>query len=198
VHLIVGLGNPGRQYEATRHNAGFVALDALAERNGIIIQKRRFISELGRGRVKNADVLMAKPQTFMNLSGRAVRQIVDFYKLAVDHLLVLHDDMDLALGRIKVAAKGGAGGHKGVASILEYLGEDAFPRIKIGVGRPGEGGDATGYVLGRFAPEEIEILKLVLMRVAEAAEMIISRGSAEAQALYNRRDFRVNEEEVKI
>ena len=163
MHLIVGLGNPGRQYTETRHNIGFAVLDALAARNGIIIQKKKFISLLGRGCVKKTDVLLAKPQTFMNLSGRAVRQIVDFYKLTLDRLLVLHDDMDLAFGRIKVTARGGAGGHKGVASLMEYLGDDAFPRIKIGVGRPGQGREATGYVLGRFAPEDVEPLKFILM-----------------------------------
>ena len=145
--LLVGLGNPGKKYEGTRHNIGFAVLDFLAGRHGFTLNQTRFSSRVGRGRIKGTDVLFARPQTFMNLSGQAVRQIIEYLDLSLDDLLVLHDDLDVELGRIKVAARGGSGGHKGVASIIESLGQDEFARIKVGVGRPAKANDlvTTNY-----------------------------------------------------
>ena len=187
MRLLVGLGNPGEKYRATRHNVGFEALDLLAGRHDLDINRGKFSSLTVRGRINGQDVLLAKPQTFMNLSGGPVRRMMDYYRIDLDGLLVLHDDLDVELGRLKVAARGGSGGHKGVASIIESLGESEFARIKIGIGRPHPGESGESYVLGQFAAEEVNVFETVLVSVAEAAEVFITRGVAESQALFNRR-----------
>ncbi len=194
MRLLVGLGNPGRQYEKTRHNVGFSALNTLAERNAIQIERKRFSSLIGRGRIKGVDVLLAMPQTFMNLSGEAVRPIFDYFKINLEALLVLHDEMDVEFGRIKIATRGGAGGHKGVASIIGHLGTNEFARMKIGVGRPGNERPAESYVLGRFNDSEKESVNQVLENAAEAAEIFVVQGVAEAPAQYNRRNIMMKEE----
>ena len=189
MHLIVGLGNPGGSYAGTRHNAGFMALDVLAGRHGLDVGRRRFSSLVGSGRIAEKKVILAKPQEYMNLSGEAVRLIVDYYNVSPVNLVVLHDDLDVAFGRIKVAARGGAGGHKGVASIIRHLGVKDFTRVKIGLGRPPEGWETENYVLGRFNETELGAIQDVLVCAAEAAEVTVAHGAAEAQALFNRRDL---------
>ena len=196
MRLLVGLGNPGGTYNGTRHNIGFAALEVLAGRHGIEIGKKKFTSLIGRGRVGAADVMLVRPQTYMNLSGRAVRAILDYYRLDRSDLLVLHDDMDVAVGRVKFSARGGPGGHKGVASIIDLLGGPEFGRLKIGVGRPGRDQKGEDFVLSRFSPEEKEIMVQVLDHAAEAAEVFVLKGLAEAQARYNRRDLAKLKEEV--
>ena len=187
MHLLVGLGNPGSQYEGTRHNVGFMALDRLVVRHGLGAGQEKFQSLLYRGRIGGIAVILAKPRTYMNLSGEAVGRIVDYYGVPVAKILVLHDDMDIEVGRLKVAARGGAGGHKGVSSIIQRLGEDAFARIKIGVGRPPAGWTAENWVLGRFTDEETKTVESVLDSAGAAAELFISDGAAEAQTRYNRK-----------
>ena len=189
MRLLIGLGNPGQKYVGTRHNVGFAALDFLAGKHGLAIQQNKFSSLLVRGRLSKVDCLLAKPQTFMNLSGMAVRQIVNFFRIDLSDLLVLHDDMDIELGRSKVTARGGPGGHKGVASIIEHLGSSDFARIKIGVGRPESGLSAESYVLGRFGPGETDLVEKMLVSAAEAAEVFVTEGVSKAQALYNRKDI---------
>ena len=186
--MLIGLGNPGQKYVGTRHNVGFAALDFLAGKYGLTIRQNRFSSLLARGRLGNVECLLAKPQTFMNLSGVSVQQIVNFFRIDLDDLLVLHDDMDIELGRVKVTARGGPGGHKGVASIIEHLGRSDFGRVKIGVGRPGPVLSAESYVLGRFGTEESALVEKMLASAAEAAEVFLTGGVAKAQALYNRKD----------
>lgn len=187
MRLLIGLGNPGQKYVGTRHNVGFAALDYLSGKYGLTIQQNRFSSLLARGRLGTVDCLLAKPQTFMNLSGLAVQQIVNFFRIELGDLLVLHDDMDIEPGRSKVTARGGPGGHKGVASIIEHLGSSDFARIKIGIGRPESGLSAESYVLGRFSAEENDLIEKMLASAAEAAEVFLTGGVAKAQALYNRK-----------
>jgi len=188
VLLVVGLGNPGPEYARTRHNVGFSALDRLAGDNGITLDQTRFSSRVGRGRILGADVLLVQPRTFMNLSGRAVRAVMDYLKIGLPDLLVLHDDMDIEPGRIKVAARGGSAGHKGVASIIETLGTDRFGRVKIGIGRPEPGRPAEPWVLGRFDPEEEPVIEKAIGEAAAAAEAFVSKGLAAAQEIFNRKD----------
>lgn len=194
MRLLAGLGNPGTKYQGTRHNIGFTALDRLARRHGIALSQQRFSSVMGSGRVAGAKVLLIQPQTYMNLSGQAVRRVFDYFKLSLDDLLVLHDDMDVELGRIKIVVRGGPGGHKGVASIIEALGTDEFARIKIGVGRPGAGQKSEDYVLSQFSPGEEDVMRRIVEKVVEAAEIFFSEGGAEVQARFNRKNLRVKEE----
>lgn len=197
MRLLVGLGNPGPKYADTRHNAGFMALDLLARRHAINISQQRFLSLIGSGLMAGEKVLLAQPQTFMNLSGLTVSRIMNYFRLDLDQLIVLHDDLDIELGRIKVAAGGGAGGHKGVASIIESLGESKFARIKIGIGRAPQGQSGEDYVLSLFAPEEMELVREALEKAASAAEVWVSEGAAKAQVLFNRKERNVKEE-VKV
>lgn len=193
MRLLVGLGNPGSQYAGTRHNVGFAALETLGRRHDVDINRKRFSSLVGRGRIGGVDVLMIQPQSYMNLSGGPVRRFMDFYKGSPEDVLVLHDDMDVEIGRLKVSARGGAGGHKGIASIIEHLGTSEFARIKIGVGRPPSGRAAESYVLGRFDSTETPCIERVLVSAASAAELFISSGVAETQARYNRRDLNLKD-----
>lgn len=189
MYLLVGLGNPGVQYEGTRHNAGFMAVDLLARQNNIDVGRSRFGSLLGKGRIAGKECQLAKPQLYMNLSGDPVQRIADYFSIAPDRILVLHDDLDVEMGRIKIAAGGGAGGHKGVASIIGSLGCGDFARVKIGVGRPPLEWTAESYVLSRFGPQELELIEKELHWAAEAAEVFVTNGVAAAQARFNRKDL---------
>ncbi len=183
--LIVGLGNPGRQYEGTRHNVGFRVLDLLASS-----ERTSFHNEpkwqCHVTKLPGSGTLLAKPQTFMNLSGRAVRQIMAFHKWTTDHLLVVYDDAALDLGTLRFREKGSAGGHNGVSSIIEHLGSEAFARLKIGIGGspPGE---MTGHVLGRFHPDELGLLENTLATARDAVQFALSQGVARAANLYHTR-----------
>ena len=189
MYLVVGLGNPGVRYEGSRHNAGFMAVDLVARRNNVEINRSRFGSLFGKGRVVKTECLLAKPQSYMNLSGDPVRRIVDYYSISPERILVFHDDLDVEVGRIKIAAGGGAGGHKGVASIIESLGHGDFARVKIGVGRPPREWTAESYVLGRFGEQELELIDKELKGAAQAAEVFITDGVSAAQARFNRKDL---------
>ena len=189
MYLVVGLGNPGVRYEGTRHNAGFMAVDLLARQNSIDVGRSRFGSLLGKGRIAGIECQLAKPQLYMNLSGDPVQRIADYFSIAPDRILVLHDDLDVEVGRIKVAAGGGAGGHKGVASIMGSLGHGDFARVKIGVGRPPREWTAESYVLSRFGERELELIEKELHWAAEAAEVFVTNGVAAAQARFNRKDL---------
>ena len=199
MRLVVGLGNPGQKYLGTRHNLGFRAVKLLSERQGISLNQKRFLSLFGKGRIKGEKVFLLLPQTYMNLSGRAVRQIVDYFNLAVSDVLVLYDDMDVEAGRIKIAARGRAGGHKGVLSIIEHLKTKEFNRIKIGIGRSDPRMSGESYVLSRFGPEEEKIIQKSVDSAIDAAEVVIGQGLAEAQALFNRKVLYTNsKEEVEV
>lgn len=183
ISLVIGLGNPGRQYEGTRHNVGFMLLDKIAEAEGVVFKTEpRFqahIAKLGDG------TLLMKPQTFMNLSGRSVRQLMSFYKWDADRALVVYDDFSLPLGHLRFREKGSAGGHNGIRSIIENLGGDAFPRLKMGIGAAAGGAGMTGHVLGMFAPDEREILENMLASAREAVQLSRSQGVALASNKFN-------------
>ncbi|MEM1084347.1 MAG: aminoacyl-tRNA hydrolase [Verrucomicrobiota bacterium] len=180
--LIVGLGNPGRQYEGTRHNVGFMILDRLASAGGADFESR---PKWQAHAAKLADgTLLLKPQTFMNLSGRSVRQVAAFHKWPPEQVLVVYDDSALPLGRLRFRQKGSAGGHNGIKSLIEHLGTDAFPRLKVGIGEPPPG-SMTGHVLGRFREEERGVLENTLASAVEAVQLALSQGFAEAANAYN-------------
>lgn len=183
IPLIVGLGNPGRQYEGTRHNAGFMVLDRLALLAGAPFEsKPKWQSHIAR--LPGSGTLLVKPQCFMNLSGRPVRQIASFHKLAPENVLVVYDDAALPLGKLRFREKGSAAGHNGIRSLIEHFGSDRFPRLKVGIGGA-DPGNMTGHVLGNFSEEERELLENTLARAVEAVQLAHSQGVAAAANLYN-------------
>jgi len=188
VHLIVGLGNPGRTYAGTRHNVGFDVVDILAGRFNAVWEPAPRGFEALAGRVRNPDILLAKPLTFMNLSGAAVVGLAQFYKIELSALLVIVDDVNLELGRLRARAAGSAGGHNGLKSIIGALGSDAFARIRIGVGGGEPRRDLSGHVLGRFALEERTIIAEAVGRSADAAELFIADGIAPVMNRFNRKE----------
>ncbi|MBS6601135.1 MAG: aminoacyl-tRNA hydrolase [Clostridium sp.] len=181
--LIVGLGNPGREYENTRHNIGFAAIDIIAEKYNIDVNRTKFKGEYGEGFINGNKVILLKPYTFMNLSGESVREAIDFYKLTEEEVLIIYDDISLEVGRLRIREKGSAGGHNGIKSIINHMGTDVFTRIKIGVGAPK--GDLVNHVLGKFSKEEVNILKQTLDVVAKATEDIIANGAKDAMNKFN-------------
>lgn len=185
-YLVVGLGNPGLQYEKTRHNVGFRAIDALAREAGVKIDRAKFQALTCLCTVGGLRALLVKPQTFMNNSGLAVRQAADYYKLPPERVLVLFDDVDLDVGRLRVRRDGSAGGHNGVKSIISCLGSQAFPRVKIGVGaKPHPDYDLADWVLSRFSARELERLDPAIERAANAVQVILREGLERASSLYN-------------
>jgi len=185
--LIVGLGNPGRIYVNNRHNAGFKCLDFLAHRYSIRLSKRRARAKIGSGEIAGLNVILAKPQTFVNLSGQAVAQLVRHFAVPLSDLIVVYDDLDLPLGVIRIRGQGGSGGHKGMASIITLLGSQEFPRIRVGI-NPGQnivGLKTPDYVLSDFAPEEKTILKDVYVKVADAIYCLLSEGIEAAMNRFN-------------
>lgn len=185
LRLVVGLGNPGPQYVATRHNIGFRVLDRIAQEFAIPVERHKFEAAFGRGRVGPVDVVLAKPQSFMNRSGPPVRQLSDFYKISNQDILVIHDDIDLAFGRIKIKEKGGHGGHNGIRSVIDAFGSGAFTRLRLGIGRSGTGQDAAAYVLDRFGPEETSMLPEVIQRARDAVVTILVHGTKVGMNRFN-------------
>lgn len=181
--LIVGLGNPGSQYEDTRHNMGFKIVDNIAKEYNIEINRQKFKGMCGEGFINGEKVILLKPTTYMNLSGESVREVVDFYKLSNDDVLVIYDDISLDVGRLRIREKGSAGGHNGIKSIIAHLGTDIFPRIKVGVGQPNV--DLVNYVLGKFTKEEMEVLNESIDASTKAAKEIISNDVKTAMNIYN-------------
>ena len=183
--LLVCLGNPGDKYENTRHNVGFMVADEIGERQNAPIQKLKFKALTNLFTVSGQKVLVMKPITYMNLSGEAVRQAVDFYKIQPDHVLVVSDDTALALGRLRIRKGGSAGGHNGIKNIIAHLGTQDFPRIKIGTGAPGEGGDMIDWVIGVPSQAERKVLVESFRRAIDAAECIIEHGCQKAMNDFN-------------
>lgn len=183
--LIAGLGNPGRSYARHRHNIGFLVLDALAGRHGIAIRRRSFGSLIGNGVIGDEAALLAKPQTFMNLSGDSIAPLLGYYRLSPENLVVVHDDIDLNFGQLKITRGAGHGGHNGVSSVIEALGDKDFFRVRVGVGRPPEGTDGADYVLSPFEDAEIGEVGKMIERSADAIEMLIEEGLEAAQQKYH-------------
>ncbi|SNB48053.1 aminoacyl-tRNA hydrolase [Geobacter sp. DSM 9736] len=188
--LIVGLGNPGTKYLWTRHNAGFMVLDRLAQEAGIQVTRKSFSGMFGEGDYRGNRLLLLKPQTFMNLSGRSVQEAMQFYKLSPSDLLVIHDELDIPFGKIKLKEGGGHGGHNGLRSLQQHLGGRQFARVRVGIGRP-EDGDAADYVLSPFRKEELSSLPRLLDGVVELLEMVLAEGLPKAMSLFNNRDLLV-------
>ena len=152
--LIVGLGNIGPEFHRTRHNVGFMTLDALADKYNIDVREKAFKGLIGKGVIEGNKVILVKPQTYMNLSGESVRALMDYYKLTTDEIVIIYDDISMPVGQVRIRPKGSAGGHNGIKSIIAHLGTQEFPRIKIGVGAKPENGDLVKHVLGRFSKED--------------------------------------------
>ncbi|MFQ5585721.1 MAG: aminoacyl-tRNA hydrolase [Thermodesulfobacteriota bacterium] len=187
MRLIVGLGNPGDRYASTRHNIGFMVVDRIALTYDIPVDRKGFQSLHGKGILGASRLILMKPQTFMNRSGEAVREVAAYFRISPCDILVIYDDVDLPFGRLRIRAGGGSGGHRGMRSIISTLGTDQFPRVRIGIGRP-EGDDVSGYVLSTFTGDEREVLDKVVGRVADAVEIICVRGIGEAMDRFNERN----------
>lgn len=184
--VIVGLGNPGREYERTRHNAGFMAIDILAEKLAARVDQADFHALVGDARYAGEKVLLVKPHTYMNVSGLSVGEIVRYYRIdPAEDLMVLYDDMDFPPGVVRLKVQGSAGGHNGIKSIIESLGTEKFGRVRIGIGRPPKGAPIVPYVLGAFSREEEPRVRRGLETAAEAALYAVERGFAEAMTRYN-------------
>ena len=190
MYLIVGLGNPGREYEHTRHNAGFDAIDVLAGKLGADVKEKKHKGLCGKGMIAGEKVILLKPQTFMNLSGESVRAAADFYKIDAEHMIVLYDDIDLDVGKLRVRAKGSAGGHNGIKNIIAHLGTQEFQRIRIGVGEKPKEYDLADYVLGRFSAEDRKLVEEAFANAADAVRLMVQGKTDEAMNLYNRKERR--------
>lgn len=186
MYMIAGLGNPGEKYRHSRHNAGFDTIDRLADQYGICLREMKFEALYGKGLIEGRQVLLVKPTTYMNDSGRSLQQFVRFYQLdPLEDMLVISDDVTLDCGVIRVRKQGSAGGHNGLKSIIACLGTDRFPRVRVGVGKVPTGGDMIAHVLGRIRPEERENMALGEEHAAEAAVMVMEGKIAEAMNRYN-------------
>ena len=184
--LVVGLGNPGGEYENTRHNAGFAVADELARRGGFAIQRVKFKALTAAAQVGGQGVLVMKPTTYMNLSGEAVGEAARFYKLTPDRVLVISDDVDLPLGKLRLRAGGSAGGHNGLKSIIQHLGTDRFPRLKVGVGgKPHPDYDLADWVLGKLTGEDKKVMDETVKRAADAVECFLKDGPQKAMSRFN-------------
>ena len=183
--LVVGLGNPGQKYANTRHNMGFLTVDLLAEEAGVQLNKVKFKSAYNILRFAGTRCLVMKPQTYMNLSGEAVREAAQFYKIPPERILVIYDDVSLPVGKLRVRPSGSAGGHNGIKNIIAHLGTQDFPRVKIGTGAPGEGGDMIDWVIGEPSQADRKILLETFHRAIEAAACIIEHGCQKAMNDFN-------------
>jgi len=183
--LIVGLGNPGLAYRHNRHNVGFMVADALADKLEIPLKRVKFKAQIGNGKLEDIPIIIAKPLTFMNKSGEAVAPLVRYFKVPLERLLVIHDDMDLPLGTLRMRPSGGSAGHNGMLSIFDKLGTNAIPRLRVGIGRPPGRMDPADYVLQDFPKSDEELLKMVIAQACEAALAFITTGLEKAMNTYN-------------
>lgn len=188
MYIIVGLGNPGKQYENTRHNIGFDVIEMLAEQDHVAVLEKKHKAIIGKGFVSGQKCILAKPQTFMNLSGESVRQLLDYYKVdETTELIVISDDVSLEVGQIRIRKKGSAGGHNGLKNIIAHLGHDSFVRVKMGVGEKPPGYDLADYVLGHYTSQERKVMDEAAERAAEAIRTIITQGPDAAMNDFNRK-----------
>lgn len=188
MYIIVGLGNPKKEYENTRHNIGFDVIDKLAEQEKIDLLEKKHKALIGKGYVAGQKCILAKPQTYMNLSGESVRELIDYYKVDErSELIVISDDISLDVGQLRIRKKGSAGGHNGLKNIIAHLGHDQFMRVKLGVGEKPKGYDLADYVLGHFTKEERMVMDKAAERAADAIRMIISEDADTAMNEFNRK-----------
>ena len=190
---MIGLGNPGAQYRNTRHNAGFMVVDKIALDFNISVINTKFDLIYGRGYVKDSEILLAKPMAFMNRSGPPVQKLAHYYRIQCEDMLVIHDDIDLAYGRIKIKEKGGHGGHNGIRSLMEAFGTGDFIRLRIGVGRSENGNNVTGHVLSRFSAAQLKLLERIIAGAQDAVVTILSQGTKVGMNLFNGRNLTLTE-----
>ncbi|SDF99313.1 peptidyl-tRNA hydrolase, PTH1 family [Selenomonas sp. WCT3] len=183
--IIAGLGNPGSEYEKTKHNVGFMFVDALAKKLGVTDWKDKFDAKIGEARIGAEKVLLVKPQTYMNESGQAVGPLMNFYKLEVEDLIVVHDDMDIPAGTIRIRKKGSAGGHNGIKSVLAHVGDEHFARVRIGIGRPMPGWTVVNHVLAPFVPEDVPKIDEAIKYLVPAVECMVTDDVDKAMNQYN-------------
>jgi PTH1 family peptidyl-tRNA hydrolase len=181
--LIVGLGNIGKKYEYTRHNIGFDVVDLISHKYNIAVNREKFKGTYGEGTILSEKIILLKPNTYMNLSGESVREIVEFFKIPMEKIIVIYDDISLDIGRLRIRLKGSPGGHNGIKNIIANLGSDVFPRIKVGVGHPDQ--ELVSYVLGRFSKEERQQVERTFEATVEAVECIVKEGLTEAMNRFN-------------
>ncbi len=184
--LVIGLGNPGRKYQKTRHNLGFLVIDALAKEFKVKLNKIKYDSLYGDGWIDEA-VILAEPMTFMNLSGKSVSKLIKKYKVDLKDTIIIYDDLNLDLGVLKIKKSGSSGGHNGIKSIIEHLQSNCFPRIRLGIGRPNEVVDLSGYVLSNFKKEEKEKATKMMLESVDALKMIFKDGIDKAMTTYNKK-----------
>ena len=192
MYLIAGLGNPSRTYEGTRHNIGFTMIDAIGNKFGIDVTTKKHKALVGRGMIDGMRVILAKPQTYMNLSGESIREITDFYKIEPENIIIIYDDISLDVGQRRIRKKGSAGGHNGVKNIIAHLGTQEFPRIKVGIGNKPEGWDLADYVLSKYTKAEQEALEEASEGVIGAVKLMLADDIEAAMNKYNakKRDAR--------
>jgi len=194
MHMVLGLGNPGKRYEKNRHNAGFLVADRLALRWSTSFDSKQFNAVVGKTRIDDRPVILAKPQTFMNLSGQAAASLRGYYKVADEQLVVVHDDVDIPFGQVRVKRGGGHGGHNGLRDLTRCLGTQDFPRVRFGVSRPPPQWETADYVLSNWTPEEAEQLESLIDQAADAVETVIREGVTAAMNTYNQRPRNVTAE----
>ena len=185
MYVIIGLGNPGREYAATKHNVGFMVIDKLAEKYNIDVSKFKHKALTGDGIINGKKVMLVKPQTYMNLSGESVREIMSFYKVPEENMIVIYDDTSLEIGMIRLREKGSAGGHNGIKSIISHMGTDVFNRVKVGIGEKPAGWDLADYVLAKFSKDDEPGIEAGTDKAAQAVEIFISLGVKEAMNRFN-------------
>jgi len=189
LRLVVGLGNPGNKYEDTRHNAGFLVADKIAEDFNLSFNKTKFDTIFGRGFIEDVDVVLAKPMAFMNRSGPSLQKLAHYFRIPGEDMLVIHDDIDLAFGRLKIKEKGGHGGHNGIRSIMDAFGGGDFARLRIGVGRSEAGENVTDHVLGRFSGDKAGKVARVIAVARDAVVTVLSEGMKFGMNAFNRKDL---------
>lgn len=194
--IIAGLGNPGKKYERTRHNMGFMALDLLADKYGIKVDRLKFKALTGEGRIEGKKVLLVKPQTYMNLSGESIRDVMNFYKEPIENLIVIYDDIDIPKGSLRIRASGSAGTHNGMRNIIYLLADDGFPRIRVGIGGERRA-DLVDYVTGKVTEKEADALWDALNKAAQAAADIVINDVTHAMQEYNIKPKRLKKEKAK-
>lgn len=185
MYLIVGLGNPEEEYSKTRHNMGFNIINKISQQYNIEVKQKKFQALYGSGMIEKEKVILLKPQTYMNLSGNSVKEVVDFYKIEKEKILVIYDDMDIEPGKIKIRKKGSAGGHNGMKSIIQMIGTEEFPRIRVGIGRPIRKDDEINYVIGAIPEEDLKRLDEGIEKAQKAVEEILRNGVDSAMNKYN-------------
>ena len=192
MYLIAGLGNPSRTYEGTRHNIGFTMIDAIGNKFGIDVTTKKHKALVGRGIIDGMRVILAKPQTYMNLSGESIREIADFYKIEPENIIIIYDDISLDVGQLRIRKKWSAGGHNGIKNIIAHLGTQEFPRIKVGIGNKPEGWDLADYVLSKYSKAEQEALEEASEGVIGAVKLMLMDDIEAAMNKYNakKRDAR--------